>query len=119
MQSTDKTTIELAGRKFDIPCLPFAKNRVIVPACSFALKAMGKMTGPEKEPLSITAIDYMYLAVFEAVNYVNPKIDRKEYDSWNIYTPELVTAVTKISIQTGVLMRMPDQSIKDQNAGEQ
>ena len=114
MKSTDKSTIELAGRTFDIPCLPFAKNRVVVHACSNALKALAKLHGPEKEPLSLTAMDYMYLAVFEAVSFVDQKIDRKTFDTWPIYTPELADAVTKIALQTGVLVR----SEGDKPAGE-
>ncbi len=105
MKSTDTSEIEVAGRKFSIPCLPFSKNRIVVHACSNALKALNRLHGPEKEPLSLTTMDYMYLAVFEAISFVDQKIDRKTFDSWNIYTPDLVRAVTVIATQTGVLIR--------------
>lgn len=105
MKSTDKSTIEVAGRKFDIPCLPFAQNRIVVPSVSFALKAINRLHGPEKEPLNLTAMDHMYLAVFQAVSYVDPKITRAEFDTWGIHMVELVRAVTTIALQTGVLVR--------------
>jgi len=105
MQSTDKTKIVIAGRDFEIPCLPFKKNRVIVQACCFAIKAMNDYNGPDKVPLSITAIDYMYLAVYEAVSFVDPKISREDFDKWQIYMPDLAVAVTQIATQTGVLVR--------------
>lgn len=106
MDSAQKTTITLAGKSFDIPCLPFKKCRAVVPAASYALKAVARSNGPEKEPLNVTAIDYLYVAVFEAVSYAYPSVTREQFDKWEISLTELLAALTAISLQTGVLVRV-------------
>lgn len=111
MKSTDTTKITIAGRNFDVPCLPFAKNRQIVPACIFGLKALDALE-KEKKPMTVTDMDHIYLAVFEAVNFCDPKVDRKEFDSWGMDMKELGVALMKIALQTGVMVR------KEGEAGE-
>ncbi len=105
MDSSEKKTIQLAGKVFTLGYLPFAKNRIVVQACSSALKAINKSQPPESEPLSITAIDYMYLAVYEAVNFADPKVTREEFNSWGIYLPDLIQATITVALQTGVLVQ--------------
>ncbi len=105
MDSTEKKTITLAGKSFALGCLPFAKNRIVVQAASFALKAINQSQPPENIPLSITAIDYIYLAVYEAVNFSDPKITRDEFNSWGIYLPDLISSLMIVALQTGVLVQ--------------
>ena len=114
MDSSQKKNLTVAGKTFAIGCLPFAKNRTVVQACSFALKAINQSQPPESVPLSITAIDYMYLAVFEAVNFADPKVTRDEFNTWGIYLPDLITALMVVALQTGVLV----QSKGDAKTGE-
>ncbi len=108
MDSTEKKSINLAGREFKIGFLPFAKNRIVVQAASFALKAINRSAAPTLEPLNITAIDYIYLAVYEAVSHADPKITRDEFNSWGIYLPDLISALMVIALQTGVLVQAKD-----------
>lgn len=108
MDSATKRPITLAGRTFDIPCLPFKKNRIVVPACSFALKAINRSQAPELEPINVTAIDNIYLAVFEAVSCADPDVTREVFDSWGCYLPDLIAAVMIIALQTGVLVQVKD-----------
>ena len=61
-------------------------------------------------------MDYIYLCVFEAISFVDPKITREEFDSWGLYLPELSNAVTKIALQTGVLIQIKEG---DKKKGEE
>ena len=109
MTSTTKRDVILGGRKFELSCLPFCKNRIVVPAVSFALKAINRAGEPLLEPLSITAVDYIYLAVFEAVNFVDPKVTREEFDKWGLSIMELCSAMKIVALQTGVLVQADGQ----------
>lgn len=112
MNSTETKKIEIAGKEFNIPFLPFKKNRIVVNACSFALKELAEAQAPTNKPLSLTAIDYIYLAIFEAVNHADAKVTREVFDAWGCYLPDMVTALKKIALQTGVLMEMPEGGAK-------
>lgn len=105
MDSATKRQISVGGKTFTLGCLPFAKNRIVVPSCSFALKAINRSQPPESEPLNVTATDHMYLAVFEAVNHADPKVTREEFNSWGIYLPDLIQATITVALQTGVLVQ--------------
>lgn len=104
MKSTDTSTFELAGRKFVLPCLPFDKNRIIIPSVCCGLEAINQFN-KNKTPLRITDIDHIYLAVFEAVSFVDKSVDRKTFDAWGIQMPELANALTTIAKQTGILVK--------------
>lgn len=110
MDSTQKRKVTLAGKTFEIGFLPFAKNRIVVQAASAALAAIERTKPPLNEPLSITAIDYAYLAVFEAVNFADPKVTREEFNSWGVYTPDLLAALMVVALQTGVLVQQGKQT---------
>ena len=116
MDSTSKTKITLAGRVFDIPCLPFKQNREIVPAVSYALRAITRANPPTSEPINITAMDYMYTAVYSAVSYVDPKVTRDEFNTWGISFGELTDALTGIAIQTGILVKSEGGDAGEQKA---
>lgn len=107
MDSTTKRKIELAGRSFEIPCLPFAKNRKIIPAVSFALREINEQ---KDKPTSVTAVDNTYLAVFEAISYVDPKVTREDFDKWEIFWPDLMAAMMIVALQTGVLVQSKDKA---------
>lgn len=114
MDSTEKRKISLAGKPFEIGFLPFFKNRIVVQAASFALKAIERTKEPINEPLNITAIDYIYLAVYEAVSHADPKVTRDEFNSWGVYLPDLISALMIVALQTGVLV----QAKGEQKTGE-
>ena len=103
--STEKRVIELAGRRFELSYLPFSKNRIVVNAAQIALKAIRESLQPGGPPLRLTDIDYMYLAVFEAVSFADPKVTREEFDKWGMGLPELTTALMAVAFQTGVLVQ--------------
>ncbi len=104
MKSTDTSEFELAGRKFTLPCLPFSKNRIVVPSACTGLNALNEFN-KNKTPLRITDMDHIYLAVFEAVNFIDEKVDRKTFDSWGINMQEMAFALTQIAKQSGILMK--------------
>ncbi len=71
----------------------------------------GKPDGTYKvspEPLQVTAIDHMNIAIFEAINHVNKEVTREIYDSWPQYFPELCIALRTICMQTGVLVEVSE-----------
>jgi hypothetical protein len=104
MNSIEKTVINLGGREFTITCLPFAKNRLVIPAADFAWKAY-KRSQTENEPMSVTAIDNTYLAVFEAVSFVDNAITRDIFNTWNLDLQEMLIALASVCLQTGVLSK--------------
>lgn len=102
MNTTEKSTINLGGNDFVITCLPFAANRVVIPAADFAWKAL-KRSKEEHEPMSVTAVDNTYLAVFTAVNHCYPDMTREKFNALNLDLNELLVALAAVCIQTGVL----------------
>ena len=105
MDSAERKNIVLNGKTFSIGYLPFAKNRKVIPATDYAFKAYKRSLPPTSEPLNVTAIDNTYLAIFEAVNYADPKVTREIFDSWPLNMQELITALIVIAQQTGVLVQ--------------
>ena len=118
MDSTTKRKITLAGRTFEISCLPFKKNRMVVPAASFALNAINRSQSPTNEPLNITAIDNIYLAVYEAISHSDPSITREQFNEWGCFLPDLIAALMIVALQTGVLIQT-DGKAGEAKAGEQ
>ncbi len=106
MSSTDQKILKLAGREFTLSYLPFAKNRVVVPAVTTALDAIKKANRTENpEALRITDMDYMYLAIYEAVSYADPSVSRETFNSWGMPLTELIAALMVVALQTGVLVQ--------------
>lgn len=102
MNTTDKTKINLGGSDFEITCLPFSVNRIVVPAADFAWKALTR-SKEHNEPLNVTAIDNTYLAVFSAVNHCYPDMSREKFDKLNLDMNEMLIALAGVCLQTGVL----------------
>lgn len=116
MSTTEKRDLKLGGKVYKLSYLPFAKNRIVVNAASIALRAIKEANTPGGNPLRLTDIDYMYLAVFEAVNFADPGVSRETFDQMGFSMVELVEALMVVALQTGVLVQGEESAASSKGA---
>lgn len=123
MDSTTKTTIRLAGRTFDLACLPIKKLRVVVPAAWTAYLAIEKAKGDSEKkidavPLRPTDMDWMFLAIFEALEFVSPGLKREDFDNLTTDLVECIVALRAVAFQTGVIVVDSARPVEAGSPGE-